>query len=119
LSLLKCHRNFIPVISHLKFSFVIPGEHKNWVLSATNEVSESTNDETSENSQNEEHNIESHSEKDNKTSQLVNVGSTANGFEENRLIEKIKECSSLKIEDLAVQLNQVIAFAHGTSLMLS
>jgi hypothetical protein len=92
---------------------VITEEHKSRVLSATNEVSESTNDKTSEKSQNEQHNRESHFEKDNKISQLVNAGSTENGFEENRLIEKNKESSSLKTEDLAVRLNQVIAFAHG------
>lgn len=91
---------------------MITGEHKNWVLSATNEVSESTNNKISEKSQNQERNRETHLKKDNKILQVVNGGRAANGFEEDRLIEKIKENSSLKTEDLTVQWNQVIDFAH-------
>ncbi|XP_078163557.1 putative galacturonosyltransferase 4 isoform X2 [Carex rostrata] len=79
------------------------GEHKSRVLSATNEVSNLTND--SEKLQNKEHNIESNFGKDNKILQVVNGWSTANGFRENTAAENIKEIGSRKTETLIVQMN--------------
>ncbi|KAJ1702468.1 hypothetical protein LUZ63_002247 [Rhynchospora breviuscula] len=82
------------------------GDHKSRALSATSEVSELTNDETSEKSRNEELIRESHFQKDNKILQVVNDGSTAKGFEENTTVEKIKMGATPKTDDLSVQFNQ-------------
>lgn len=65
-----------------------------------------TND--SEKLQNKEHNRESDFRKDNKILQVVNGGSTANGFQENTAVETIKESGSRKTENLIVQMNLVI-----------
>lgn len=65
-----------------------------------------TND--SEKLQNKEHNIESNFGKDNKILQVINGGSTANGFQKNTAAENIKESGSRKTENLIVQMNPVI-----------
>ena len=76
------------------------------MLSATNDVSNLTND--SDKLQNKEHKIESNFSKDNKILQVVNGGSTANSFQENTAAENIKESGSRKTENLIVQVNPVI-----------